>query len=174
MQTNDTNIRGYFPQPDPNLPPRQQTAPFTPLQPTSPIVMRSEQSAPIAQRAAAVWQLLDKSMLMLLIAAVLGVAYALFVTISFWWFLRLLPHIVVTWAAVALTVAAMLTRDRPFDAGRRGRLPCRRPPFSQLLLPPDTLPPAQRLRAVPDDDGSVTGSPGSQRVWPAMLQAVTT
>lgn len=112
MQTNDTNIRGYFPQPDPNLPPRQQTAPFTPLQPTSPIVMRSEQSAPIAQRAAAVWQLLDKSMLMLLIAAVLGVAYALFVTISFWWFLRLLPHIVVTWAAVALTVAAMLTRDR--------------------------------------------------------------
>ncbi len=112
MQTNDTNIRGYFPQPDPNLPPRQQTAPFTPLQPMQPIVMQNGQPAPLAQRAAAVWQMLDKSMLMLLIAAVLGVAYALFVTISFWWFLRLLPHIVVTWAAVALTVAAMLTRDR--------------------------------------------------------------
>ncbi len=111
MQTNDTNIRGYFPQPDPNLP-RQQTGSFTSLQQTPPVVMGGNQPAPFAQRAMAIWQALDKSMLMLLVAAVLGAAYALFVTISFWWFTRLLPHIVVVWAAVALTAAAMFTRDR--------------------------------------------------------------
>lgn len=111
MQTNDTNIRGYFPPSDPNLQ-RQQTSSFAPPRQTSPVMMGGNRPAPFAQRAAAIWRMLDKSMLMLLVAAVLGLAYALFVTISFWWFARLLPHIVIVWAAVALTAAALFTRDR--------------------------------------------------------------
>lgn len=55
---------------------------------------------------------LDLPLIMLLAAGILGLAYALFVTISFSWLTKLIPHLLVVWLTVIATCAACVLRQK--------------------------------------------------------------
>ena len=92
MQNNQTNLRGYTPQ---NTG-RMNTLPYQPQE--------NEQTS--------IWQQIDPYALALLVAAVLGLAYALYATISFWWLSKIILHLVLAWGSVALNAYALFTRKQ--------------------------------------------------------------
>ena len=96
MQNNQTNVRGYTPQ---NTG-RMNTLPYQPQQ---------EETTGFK----AVWQQIDPYALALLVAAVLGLAYALYASISFWWLTKIILHLILAWAAVGVNAYALITRKQP-------------------------------------------------------------
>lgn len=98
MQNNPTTIRGYSPQQDTG---RMNTLPYQPQQPATGL-----------DRLKALWQQLDPAAVALLTAAVLGFAYALYATISFWWLTKIIMHLVLVWITVLINVGSLLTGKR--------------------------------------------------------------
>ena len=96
MQNNQTNVRGYAPQ---NTG-RMNTLPYQPQQ---------EETTSFK----AIWQQIDPYALALLVAAVLGLAYALYASISFWWLTKIILHLILAWAAVGVNAYALFTRKQP-------------------------------------------------------------
>lgn len=96
MQNNQTNVRGYTPQ---NTG-RMNTLPYQPQQ---------EETSGFK----AIWQEIDPYALALLVAAVLGLAYALYASISFWWLTKIILHLILAWAAVGVNAYALITRKQP-------------------------------------------------------------
>ena len=96
MQNNQTNVRGYTPQ---NTG-RMNTLPYQPQQ---------EETSGFK----AIWQQIDPYALALLVAAVLGLAYALYASISFWWLTKIILHLILAWAAVGVNAYALITRKQP-------------------------------------------------------------
>ena len=96
MQNNQTNVRGYTPQ---NTG-RMNTLPYQPQQ---------EETSGFK----AIWQQIDPYALALLVAAVLGLAYALYASISFWWLTKIILHLILAWAAVGVNAYALFTRKQP-------------------------------------------------------------
>ena len=96
MQNNQTNVRGYAPQ---NTG-RMNTLPYQPQQ---------EEITGFK----AIWQQIDPYALALLVAAVLGLAYALYASISFWWLTKIILHLILAWAAVGVNAYALFTRKQP-------------------------------------------------------------
>lgn len=96
MQNNQTNVRGYTPQ---NTG-RMNTLPYQPQQ---------EETFGFK----AIWQQIDPYALALLVAAVLGLAYALYASISFWWLTKIILHLILAWAAVGVNAYALITRKQP-------------------------------------------------------------
>lgn len=94
MQNNPTTVRGFTPQQNAD---RMNTLPYQPEEPS---------------RFRSLWQQLDPAAVALLAACVLGLAYALFATISFWWLKPVLPHLIVAWVALLFNGAAMLSSKR--------------------------------------------------------------
>ena len=92
MQNNQTNVRGYVPQ---NTG-RMNTLPYQPQEP----------------QQTSIWQQIDPYALALLVAAVLGLAYALYATISFWWLTKIILHLILAWGAVGLNTYALFTRKQ--------------------------------------------------------------
>ncbi len=95
MQNNQTNVRGYVPQSTG----RMNTLPYQPQQ---------EETTGLK----AIWQQIDPYALALLVAAVLGLAYALYATISFWWLTKIILHLILAWGAVAVNAYALFTRKQ--------------------------------------------------------------
>lgn len=96
MMLNDsTTVRGYTPEQNTG---RMNTAPYQPAKETP--------------RWKQLWKLLDPVAVALLAACVLGLAYALYATISFWWLTAVLPHLVVTWLVVVLNGVTMVMGHR--------------------------------------------------------------
>ncbi|MBQ7305364.1 MAG: hypothetical protein IJW85_04080 [Clostridia bacterium] len=93
MQNEQMTVRGYSPQ---NTG-RMNTIPY----------QVQEQS-----RLQQLWQQLDPAAVALLAAAVLGLAYALFATISFWWLTQIIAHLVLVWIALVINVSALFTGKR--------------------------------------------------------------
>lgn len=93
MQNEQMTVRGYSPQ---NTG-RMNTIPY----------QVQEQS-----RLQQLWQQLDPAAVALLAAAVLGLAYALFATISFWWLTRIIAHLVLVWIALLINAGALFTGKR--------------------------------------------------------------
>lgn len=91
MQNNQMNTRGYVPQ---NTG-RMNTLPYQPQAPKNSI-----------------WQVIDPYAVALLVAAVLGLAYALYATISFWWLTKIILHLVIAWSAVAMNAYALFSRKQ--------------------------------------------------------------
>ena len=96
MQNNQSNVRGYTPQ---NTG-RMNTLPYQPQQ---------EETTGFK----AIWQQIDPYALALLVAAVLGLAYALYASISFWWLTKIILHLILAWAAVGVNAYALITRKQP-------------------------------------------------------------
>ncbi len=94
MQNDSMTVRGYTPDQQTG---RMNTMPYQPQE---------------ASRAKSLWQQLDPSAVALLAACLLGLAYALYVTISFWWLAPVLPHLIVTWVVLLLNGAAMFLGQR--------------------------------------------------------------
>ena len=88
------------------------------MQPQQPYVPQNQQQmdAPgqpsVIDRIRAVIPQLDLPVIMLLAAGILGLAYALFVTISFSWLTKLIPHLLVVWLSVIATCAACVLRQK--------------------------------------------------------------
>ena len=93
MQNEQMTVRGYSPQ---NTG-RMNTIPY----------QVQEQS-----RLQQLWQQLDPAAVALLAAAVLGLAYALFATISFWWLTQIIAHLVLVWIALLINAGALFTGKR--------------------------------------------------------------
>lgn len=93
MQNEQMTVRGYSPQ---NTG-RMNTIPY----------QVQEQS-----RLQQLWQQLDPAAVALLAAAVLGLPYALFATISFWWLTQIIAHLVLVWIALVINVGALFTGKR--------------------------------------------------------------
>ena len=102
MQENQmTTVRGYVP---------QNTGSMRPLphqQPTEPQPQLSG-----SDRLKALWQQLDPAAVALLASFVLGIAYALFATISFWWLTKIVIHLVLIWLTVVINGAALFSGRR--------------------------------------------------------------
>lgn len=96
MQNNQTNVRGYTPQNTGSM----NTLPYQPQQ---------EETAGFK----AIWQQIDPYALALLVAAVLGLGYALYASISFWWLTKIILHLILAWAAVGVNAYALITRKQP-------------------------------------------------------------
>ena len=96
MQNNQTNVRGYTPQ---NTG-RMNTLPYQPQQ---------EETTGFK----VILQQIDPYALALLVAAVLGLAYALYASISFWWLTKIILHLILAWAAVGVNAYALITRKQP-------------------------------------------------------------
>ncbi len=94
MQNNPTTVRGYSPEQNTG---RMNTLPYQPQE---------------ASRWKSLWQQLDPAAVALLAACVLGLVYALYATISFWWLKAVLPHLIVAWIALLLNGAALFTSQR--------------------------------------------------------------
>ena len=97
MQNNQTTIRGYSPQQNTG---RMNTLPYQ--------VQAPVQSSPV-DRIKAIGAQLDPCAVMLLCALILGLAYALYATISFWWLTTLLPHLILIWLTVVINGVALFT-----------------------------------------------------------------
>ena len=93
MQNEQMTVRGYSPQ---NTG-RMNTIPYQPQE---------------KSRLQQIWQQLDPAAVALLAAAVLGLAYALFATISFWWLTRITAHLVLVWIALVFNAGALFTSRR--------------------------------------------------------------
>lgn len=98
MQNDQMTIRGYSPQQNTG---RMNTLPYQPQEPTT-----------LPAKLKLLWQQLDPAAVMLLAAVVLGFAYALYVTISFWWLNKLIAHLVLIWLTVALNGIALISGKR--------------------------------------------------------------
>lgn len=94
MQNNPMTVRGYTPDQHTG---RMNTLPCQPQE---------------TSRWKALWQQLDPAAVALLAACVLGLVYGLYATISFWWLKAVLPHLIVTWAALLLNGVALFTSHR--------------------------------------------------------------
>lgn len=94
MQNDSMSVRGYSPDQHTG---RMSTMSYQPQQ---------------VPRQCSLWQQLDPAAVALLAACVLGLAYALYVTISFWWLKPVLPHLIVTWVALLLNGIAMFSGRR--------------------------------------------------------------
>lgn len=94
MQNNPMTVRGFTPQQNTG---RMNTLPYPPEEPS---------------RGKSLWQQLDPAAVALLASCVLGLAYALYATISFWWLKAVLPHLIVAWVALLLNGAAMFSGKR--------------------------------------------------------------
>lgn len=97
MQNEQMTIRGYSPQ-DTG---RMNTLPYQP-QETSKIK--------------ALWQQLDPAAVALMAAAILGLGYAIFASVSFWWLTKVLFHLILVWATVGINVIALFTSNRSLTA----------------------------------------------------------
>ncbi|MBP3637212.1 MAG: hypothetical protein J6K13_06645 [Clostridia bacterium] len=97
MQNNQTTIRGYSPQQNTD---RMNTLPYQ--------VQAPVQSSPV-DRIKAIWAQLDPCAVMLLCSLILGLAYALYATISFWWLSKLLPHLILVWLTAVINGVALFT-----------------------------------------------------------------
>lgn len=97
MQNEQTTIRGYSPQQNTG---RMNTLPYQVQAPAQP--------SPL-DRVKAIWSQLDPCAVMLLGALILGLAYALYATISFWWLTKLLPHLILVWLTVVINGVALFT-----------------------------------------------------------------
>lgn len=100
MQNDPSSIRGYRPSGQTT---REQPCYTGPQQPEPPS---------FSQRMKHLWQQLDPASVFLLGAAVLGAAYALYISISFWWYIKVLAHLIACWAALGLNVAALFSRRK--------------------------------------------------------------
>lgn len=60
----------------------------------------------------AIWMMLDPAAVALLAAGVLGLIYALYATISYWWLTKILMHLILTWLTVGINAVAMFRSDR--------------------------------------------------------------
>lgn len=96
MQNDQMTVRGYSPQQNTG---RMNTMPY-----------QTEPS--FAEKVKAIWNQLDPAAVMLLTAAMLGLAYALYATISFWWLTKVLTHIILVWVTVALNCVALFSGKR--------------------------------------------------------------
>lgn len=134
MQNKQGDIRGYRPQPTgavPVVPPVQQPAPYPPQQtgpqayyPQNPPpgyvtgnyqpIQQPYPAEPIesSQQIRAIAENIDWNVLMLLASALLGVIYALVVTITLSRLGQLIPHIIVAWATAIAAGAAGFLRNR--------------------------------------------------------------
>lgn len=99
MQNNQANVRGYTPQQNTG---RMNTLPYQPVNqtPVSPVK--------------ALWQQLDPAAVALLAAAVLGLVYALYATISFWWLTKIVAHLIMVWLTVLVNAAALFKGKKEF------------------------------------------------------------
>lgn len=111
--------QGYPPQSVPPqgtgsyMPPQQQ--PYQQAaQPFAPEHQPMDQtgSPSVIERIRTIIPQLDLPIIMLLAAGILGLAYALFVTISFSWLTKLIPHLLVVWLTVIATCAACVLRQK--------------------------------------------------------------
>lgn len=98
MQNEQMTIRGYSPQQNTG---RMNTLPYQAPAQLSPI-----------ERFKAIWSQLDPAAVMLLAAVVLGFAYALYATISFWWLTKLIPHLILVWLTVVVSGVALFAGKR--------------------------------------------------------------
>lgn len=94
MQNDPMTVRGFSPQQNTG---RMNTLPYQP-----------EKSS----RLKSLWQQLDPAAVALLAACVLGLAYALYATISFWWLKAVIPHLILVWVTLLLNGIAMLSGKR--------------------------------------------------------------
>jgi len=111
--------QGYQPMPPHNTGSYNPQQPYQQgMQPQQPYVPQNQQQmdAPgqpsVIDRIRAVIPQLDMPLIMLLAAGILGLAYALFVTISFSWLTKLIPHLLVVWLTVIATCAACVLRQK--------------------------------------------------------------
>lgn len=94
MQNDPMTVRGFSPQQNTG---RMNTLPYQPEK---------------TSRLKSLWQQLDPAAVALLAAGVLGLAYALYATISFWWLKAVLPHLILVWVTLLLNGIAMLSGKR--------------------------------------------------------------
>lgn len=111
--------QGYQPMPqqnagtyNPQQPYPQGMQPQQPYTPQDQQQMDSLVQPSVFDRIRAIIPQLDLPVVMLLAAGVLGLAYALFVTISFSWLTKLIPHLLVVWLTVIATCAACVLRQK--------------------------------------------------------------
>jgi len=105
-----TGPMGYQPQQE--FPPMQQSGPYVPSPaPMQPQQAQGEKANPLQ---AALDYIKENDLMFLAIAAVLALVYALYVTFSYAWLIKLLPHLIVTWLSVAGNVAVCVTRKKEF------------------------------------------------------------
>lgn len=93
MQNEQMTVRGYSPQ---NTG-RMNTVPYQVAEPN---------------RWKQLWQLLDPAAVALLAAGILGLAYALYATITYWWLTKIIIHLVVAWASVGVNAMALFRSNR--------------------------------------------------------------
>lgn len=131
MQNKQGDIRGYRPQPTgavPVVPPAQQPAPYPPQQPVPqpyhpqnpppgyvtgnyPPVQQPQMTQP-TQPIRSIAENLDWNVVMLLVSALLGVIYALVVTITLSHLGQLIPHMIVAWLSALGAGSASFLRNR--------------------------------------------------------------
>lgn len=93
MQNEQMTVRGYSPQ---NTG-RMNTVPYQVTE---------------SNRWKQLWQLLDPAAVALLAAGILGLAYALYATITYWWLTKIIIHLVVAWASVCMNALALFRSNR--------------------------------------------------------------
>ncbi|MBE5802925.1 MAG: hypothetical protein E7316_00255 [Clostridiales bacterium] len=97
MQNEPTTVRGYSPQ-DTG---RMNTLPYQPQENNT---------------VKSLWKQLDPAAVVLMVAAILGLAYALYATISFWWLTKILVHLILVWVTVGISALALFTGNRMLTA----------------------------------------------------------
>jgi len=97
MQNEQMTVRGYSPQ---NTG-RMNTVPYQVEEPN---------------RWKQLWQLLDPAAVALLVAAILGLGYALYATITYWWLTKIIAHLVIAWVSVGINAMALFRSNRQLMA----------------------------------------------------------
>lgn len=105
-----TGPMGYQPQQE--FPAMQQTGGFVPHPAPAPYQPAPAEKANPLQSV--ITFIKDNDLMFLAIAAALALVYALYVTFSYAWLIKLLPHIIVTWLSVAGNVAVCVMRKKEF------------------------------------------------------------
>lgn len=123
-----TGPMGFAPQQQPMGYPQQE---YQPMQQTGPMGYQPQQEFPAMQQTggfvpqpapaekvnplqSVMTFIKDNDLMFLAIAAVLALVYALYVTFSYAWLIKLLPHIIITWLSVAGNVAVCVMRKKEF------------------------------------------------------------
>ena len=105
-----TGPMGYQPQQEFSA--MQQTGGFVPQPAPAPYQPNPAEKANPLQSVLTFIKVND--LMFLAIAAALALVYALYVTFSYAWLIKLLPHIIVTWLSVAGNVAVCVMRKKEF------------------------------------------------------------
>jgi len=107
-----TGPMGYQPQPE--FQPMQQTGGYVPQPAPAPVPYQGAPEEKANPLQTVISYIKDNDLMFLAIAAVVALVYALYVTFSYAWLLKLLPHIIVTWLSLAGNVAVCVLRKKEF------------------------------------------------------------